>query len=447
MSQTYYLTMDLSHQGMFERTSIIHINPRGGYRAWFNPIFGNPNKNARMRPTNTAMFGDEEDNDGDEEGDGNENDKDDNVNNDTVEPQPKDGSQGAAGPEQSQEQGQEGTQPQASSSKAHAKSVGEIQVLELHSDNPIISYKGRNFSGSWASNIGTEFIFVGNDPMNKTSLPTLRRLDGGVDLLAASSARILTKPGVLKPKVDGGVRGTVINRRTQRSDQFRKLRKESGISVRVDFDKNGTRAPQAKFLETLMAIKRKRGEMDVVTTQTKDTTRNNVDDDPDEIREQEKRRKSRLRHKKRVAKKWEGKGGKYKPKGRVKGWRKATSSNRGTSRADSLLRSGVESGEPLSTPTPASWNQLLGVAHEAKGAEDAEDDANDEAEDDYGTEDDETGDDETGADETGDDETGSDDTDDDSVRDDDEEDGDDSIGEYDEGDNRDTEGDVDMDSQ
>ncbi|KAK7722550.1 hypothetical protein SLS64_001087 [Diaporthe eres] len=323
--ETYYVTMDLSHPGMFEKVKdTFHSQNRGGYRQWFNPVYADPNKNTRLRPTktNAILLADEEDRDDEdlvprEEEDadvenGNENHDGNRKGGDTVEPNGNetvdetggDGDRdmidprlrGASQPAarvspRPAEEVIEITQPQPSKK---LKSVGDIQVLDLHSDSPVISYKGRIFSGSWASNIGTELIFGAHDEVADRGLPYLRSLSGDVDLMAASSARILTTPADLKPKNPTNVAAP---QRRQAPDRYRKLRKESGIEIPVAFDKHGFRKPQARFLENIMAIKRKRGEVDEVTTMTRDTTRFFVDaqDDPEEAQLQKKRIRDRRR--------------------------------------------------------------------------------------------------------------------------------------------------------
>ncbi|KUI60578.1 hypothetical protein VP1G_07776 [Cytospora mali] len=324
-TETYYVTMDLSHPGMFEKVKDgFHSQNRGGYRQWFNPVYADPNKNTRFRPTktNAILFADEDDKDDDEdvvvaprEDDENEDANQEDIvqvnanedepigedaggdmdPNNPIDPRLRDMTQPSrqGTPHHPIADSQQGGVQQASKS-ARLRNVGEIQVLDLHSDNPIISYKGRIFSGSWASNIGTELIFGAHDEVANRGLPYLKDLPGDVDLMAASSVRILTTPADLKPKKP--TVKTKVQRRPV-NDHYRKLRKESGVVIPVAFDKHGFRKPQARFLENLMAIKRKRGEMDEATTMTKDTTRMYVDaeDDPEEAQLQKKRARDRRR--------------------------------------------------------------------------------------------------------------------------------------------------------
>ena len=160
---------------------------------------------------------------------------------------------------------QQGDDEKASEDGEH---VEDIQILDLHSKRPIIAYKGRTFEGQWAEIIGTEAIFTNRDSENP--LPALRQLDGNVDLLAASASRILTSDNVLKPKVS-------------KEDPLAAIREEWNIRIPVGKDKSGERALQTRFLENLIALKKKKGESDQVTVYAKDGENKNFKDtrDPD----------------------------------------------------------------------------------------------------------------------------------------------------------------------
>lgn len=373
--------MDLSHPGMFEKVKdTFHSQNRGGYRQWFNPVYADPNKNTRLRPTktNAILLADEEDKDDedlvpreDEDAEAeNDNDKGNRHENAIVEANGNETVDENAG-DMIDPRLRGAMQPPARASpkpvemptettqalpSKKLKSVGEIQVLDLHSDSPIISYKGRIFSGSWASNIGTELIFGAHDEVADRGLPYLRSLHGEVDLMAASSARILTTPADLKPKNPTAVAQPT---RRQPPDRYRKLRKESGVVIPVAFDKHGFRKPQARFLENIMAIKRKRGEKDEVTTMTRDTTRYFVDaeDDPEEASLQKKRLRDRRRQMRLMEERAALPKSRRKPRG-----------NRWTNRDQPTVRFGekdpVTQGEDgleeLSTKTPGAWDELEG---------------------------------------------------------------------------------------
>lgn len=340
LRQTYYVTMDLSHSGMFEKLKDqFHTQTRGGYRQWFNPVYADPNKNTQLRPTKTTamLFGDDKDDDdevlpqddddeSEHEGrnmaankqtsskaDGNAGKQPDGADGDNfIDPalqEQREATRAASrhpsrDPSRAPSRAPSAMPPGDNEPKkpARIRNVGEIQVLDLHSDNPIISYKGRIFSGSWASNIGTELIFGAHDEIAERDLPHLQTLPGGVDLMAASSVRILTTPADLRPKhrPEGGpaLMLPYANRRPA-PDRYRSMRKESKIEIPVAFDKHGRRKPQARFLENLMAIKVKKKEFDEVTTITKDTARDYVDknEDPEEASAQKKRARDRRRQK------------------------------------------------------------------------------------------------------------------------------------------------------
>ncbi|OTB09188.1 hypothetical protein M426DRAFT_316479 [Hypoxylon sp. CI-4A] len=135
----------------------------------------------------------------------------------------------------------------------------QVQILELHSDNPIISYKGRVYSGQWSENVGTEFLLTRRDEENP--LPVVRHLPGDVDLLAASSARITVKEKDLKPRDDGPKR--------QRLAHLRE-RIGPGSSVPpAERWASRERIEQGNFLADLIALKKRKGETDDVTVVAK----------------------------------------------------------------------------------------------------------------------------------------------------------------------------------
>lgn len=381
--------MDLSHSGMFDKVKdSFHTQTRGGYRQWFNPVYADPNKNTRLRPTKTNAMLLDEDNDEDEdevappEGDDDAeeeatkgsskannsrraNQEDEDVEGISADLRTRNSAQGAASLAPSRAASRApSVMPQ--SQLARLKNVGEIQVLDLHSDNPVISYKGRIFSGTWARNIGTELVFGAHDEVAERGLPYLRALPGGVDLMAASSARILTTPADLRPKTrgDGMVSKSVVKPvRRQGPDRYKWMRKDTGIEIPIMFDKHGRRKPQARFLENLMAIKRSKGEMDEVTTITKDTSKDfvNREDDPEEATMQKKRARDRRRQKRLMEERA------MQPKKRRRGgnrWQTkkivtfADREQSGSGEGDEDEDEGEGDASTLSAKTPASWGNL-----------------------------------------------------------------------------------------
>lgn len=405
--------MDLSHSGMFEKVKdTFQAQNRGGYKQWFNPVYADPNKNTRLRPTktNAMLFAEDKDDDDDEDLEPREDDDDNddqelgNQNEISQElREAHDADEAADGAlDDSIDPALRGTGPRAPAAAAavttttatkaasrapsatpqavedqqrnvpgRLRNLGEIQVLDLHSDNPIISYKGRIFSGSWASNIGTEMIFGAHEEVADRGLPYLRALPGGVDLMAASSARILTTPADLRPKNRSSTSATSLNPQSRKPapDRYRQLRKESNIEIPIAFDKHGRRKPQARFLENLMAIKRSRGERDEATTVTKDTTRDYVDqeEDPEEASLQKKRARDRRRQQRLMEERANRppkrrRGGNRWARNRVVSFTDKDTIHVGATPADGngLGNEGGGSSS-LSSRTPATWAALEGA--------------------------------------------------------------------------------------
>lgn len=126
-----------------------------------------------------------------------------------------------------------------------------VQILDLHTENPIISYKGRVFSGQWCENITTELLLTRHD--EESDLPVLRHLDDGVDLLAASSSRITVSEQKLRPKD------------SERERQRAGTQLPQTVIPPVDPKASQERTDQRNFLADLIALKRRKGETDDVT--------------------------------------------------------------------------------------------------------------------------------------------------------------------------------------
>lgn len=134
------------------------------------------------------------------------------------------------------------------------KKPPSVQILDLHSKNPVVSYDGHIYSCQWVSNIGTELLFTRHDPNNP--LPNLRTLPGDVDLLAASSARIVSTSVEVHPKEPSA---------THPWPSSRPSGKVPELAIPVGRGASVHRKDQARFLESLMDIKEEKGEDDPVT--------------------------------------------------------------------------------------------------------------------------------------------------------------------------------------
>ncbi|KAK3369871.1 hypothetical protein B0H63DRAFT_497134 [Podospora didyma] len=377
--ETYYLTLDLSVRDFLERRTddIIH-NTRGGYRVWYNPLFNAP----EPRATNPELIEDKDADDGElperEEPDL-----------DTIGmPQPETRTELPIDP--LLQQPADKTAPMTS--EANNAPADEIQILELHSAEPIVSYRNHIFRGTWAENIGTEMIFTPHD--DKAPLPALRNLGHEIDLLAASAARINFKEATLVPRNDSGGVGVHgldnhVSRDTFERDEDipERYKRNGGIYVHIGGDKSGQRQPQAHFLEDLISLKRKRGEEDEVTIQSLETRQNRLMMEDEE----EERRRSKLQadYNRMIISRQRKRGGggaqavpeeSYIPRlgpKPAKGRRGGGPGSRPRTRRAVLIRRednkaggighDLSPGRTLeSTPTPARWDDLLKKKNQEK---------------------------------------------------------------------------------
>ena len=221
----------------------------------------------------------------------------------------------------------------------------DIQILELHSQNPVISYRGRVFEGEWAEVIGTELIL--GDHKEASALPALRNLPGGVDLLAASSSRILTKEKILKP-------------REAEEDSLARIRREWNIRIPVGKDKTGEKRQQTQFLENLIALKKKKGETDHVTVWALDGQGKDFRDDKDPDYKPRRKKPVAIEAKKKARGSSTDRRTGQRPKGRPRG-SQARGDRPGTHGRPSIKDEATPAGESsaaLSELTPAHWEDL-----------------------------------------------------------------------------------------
>ncbi|KAK3326695.1 hypothetical protein B0H66DRAFT_167723 [Apodospora peruviana] len=281
--ETYYLTLDLSIRDFLERkTEDVVSNTRSGYRVWYNPLFNAPDQ--RLEDMQDGARPDRELNELD------------NIGIPDEQPEPP------IDPLLEQH-----TKANTNSAEANKYTVEEIQILDLHSKEPVVSYRNHVFRGTWCENIGTEMIFTKHDESNP--LPVVRDLGRNFDLLAASAARVNFKEVTLASKEDLQKMNTVeetLDSYDTADDIPERYKRNGGIYVHVGGDKSGQRQPQAHFLEDLIALKRKRGETDEVTIQPLETKHNKLM--VDDVEEERRRRKLqtdyernlRLRHHRRA---------------------------------------------------------------------------------------------------------------------------------------------------
>ncbi|OAA64798.1 Transcription factor TFIIIC, tau55-related protein [Cordyceps fumosorosea ARSEF 2679] len=228
----------------------------------------------------------------------------------------------------------------------------DIQILELHSDHPLISYRGRLFEGEWAEVIGTEALLARHD--DEHPLPALRRVGGDIDVLGALSSRIVTKEKVAKARHEEG------------ADPLAATRAELNMQVPAGkLDRTGARKQQARFLENLIALKKIKGQTDDVTVYALDGAGKDFDDNKDPDYKPRRKRTAAAAALGMPPMRGSGGGGGRRGRGRLAAARRG--------------RQGRVLSQPRSTPTPARWEDL----EEQQGGGDEEaSEAMDEYEDD-----------------------------------------------------------------
>ncbi|OJD27828.1 hypothetical protein ACJ73_00778 [Blastomyces percursus] len=133
----------------------------------------------------------------------------------------------------------------------------QVQIMGLHSKNPIISYRNHIFSCSWVDLVGTEMTF--SMPEERSTLPRLRQ-HPDYDLISANRVKVIGQKANLIPSSSEIPKTGYINAPTP------------GNVATAGTTGTGTAAPrtpstaQAFFLERLMNAKRAKGESDVVRT-------------------------------------------------------------------------------------------------------------------------------------------------------------------------------------
>ncbi|KAL1961830.1 hypothetical protein VTN77DRAFT_999 [Rasamsonia byssochlamydoides] len=125
-----------------------------------------------------------------------------------------------------------------------------IQILDLHSPNPLISYQNHIFSCSWADVIGTELFFTKPEPQPEHAGLTCLKHGKDFDLIAANSVKII------------GRKAHLISNTGPREEDA-SVDAQQGAQL---LPAHGKRTSQARFLQRLINAKQAKGETDMVRT-------------------------------------------------------------------------------------------------------------------------------------------------------------------------------------
>ncbi|KAL4885360.1 hypothetical protein BJY04DRAFT_146679 [Aspergillus karnatakaensis] len=155
--------------------------------------------------------------------------------------------------------------PDMKTTETDKASSERVQILGLHTRNPVISYQNQIFSGSWADQLGTELFFArpvvpGSEPDDPESTPaqiTPLRHTNDYDLIAANSVKVLAR----KANLISSSGSAVATDQREASSAATSTLETSTVAYKPEHQSN-----QARFLDRLKDIKRQKGERDTVRT-------------------------------------------------------------------------------------------------------------------------------------------------------------------------------------
>ncbi|EKV04823.1 Transcription factor TFIIIC, tau55-like protein [Penicillium digitatum] len=152
-----------------------------------------------------------------------------------------------------------------------------IQILDLHTSNPIISYYNQMFSCSWADQIGTELVFAspdaGTEPDPDNHFPQPLHRGPSYQLLAANSVKILGRKAHLAPSAGPGPAHGFTEGPSSAEPALESASSQGPEPLGAP-RRPAVPSHQAQFLHRLQQIKNAKGESDTVRTVM--STRRNV---------------------------------------------------------------------------------------------------------------------------------------------------------------------------
>ncbi|KAK5079164.1 hypothetical protein LTR64_002416 [Lithohypha guttulata] len=134
-----------------------------------------------------------------------------------------------------------------------------LQVLDLHTANPIVSYQGQIFSCKWTDMMGTT-MFFSQDQDTPLSEPLLSTSD--FDMIGTSRIKLVGTAAKVTPAPQTSQENNKAN--VPRPGQSLGTIRRTNAKLNADLRK------QASFLEQLMKIKKNRGESDNVLVAVSD---------------------------------------------------------------------------------------------------------------------------------------------------------------------------------
>ena len=154
-----------------------------------------------------------------------------------------------------------------------AEPEDRIQIMDLHTANPLISYQNQMYSCQWTSTIGTDLLL--SIPDSDFPHAPLREPAPGVSLVAATSIKLFGRPVKIEPRADrtdgeaASREAVSVHESTLPAERNPLPDTATPVKIPLGPAPSRTRLQQASFLERLIAIKAAKGEKDEVTVQTR----------------------------------------------------------------------------------------------------------------------------------------------------------------------------------
>ena len=149
----------------------------------------------------------------------------------------------------------------------------KIQILDIHTINPLISFQKQLYSCSWTSTIGTDLLLTASPISPKAVL----KKTPSYNILAASGIKLIGRPVRLISKEEERFNNQRMKAALSSSLSVSEKRREEvvnemkPVTIPVDAGSSIGRQNQARFLERLIAIKAAKGEKDSVTVYAQKT--------------------------------------------------------------------------------------------------------------------------------------------------------------------------------
>ncbi|KAI9791150.1 MAG: hypothetical protein M1835_000516 [Candelina submexicana] len=165
----------------------------------------------------------------------------------------------------------------ATQSPFHREELSEqrrVQILDLHTPKPIVSYQNRVYNCDWTNTIGTDLLLARPSTQSDSAEHTDLRSRPNYSLVATSAVKLLGNPAQLVAKQEvrtrqqdaTGEQATTEGGQGTDGDLDHTSVKASAL---VEAGANRSRQSQGSFLERLAVAKSAKGEQDEVTLVSK----------------------------------------------------------------------------------------------------------------------------------------------------------------------------------